>query len=269
MIQYPKYCLVWDTVPKYYLVWDTGPKIQYPGLVWDDTVSKIPSGLGWYSTQNTDWFGMIQYPKYCLVWDDTVPKNTVWFRMIQYPNYCLVWDTVPEILSSLGWYSTQNTVWFGIAQYTPYCLIWDCTVCTILIWTVYIILSDTGLYSTHHADIKLYSMHHTVWFGLYHMYHNLWFGIVQHALCWFGIVQYAPYCLIWVCMVCIVLSDLGLYAMHHTVWFGIVQYAPYCLILDDTGSKLWVWKLKGYIRTCEVNPSGIFHNLFNVFSSLS
>jgi len=161
-------------------------------------------------------------------------------------------------------------------QYTKYCLIWDCTIYTILSdlglysmhptdlnCTVYTILSDLGLYTTHHTDIKLYSMHHTIRFGLYHMYHTLWFGIVQHASCWFGIVQYPPYCPIWVCMVCIVLFDLGLYAMHHTVWFGIVQCPPYCLIWDDKGSKLWVWKLKGYIRTCEANPLGIFHNFYS------
>ena len=158
--------------------------------------------------------------------------------MILYTKYCLIWDcTIYTILSDLGLYSMHHTD---------------------LNCTVYTILSNLGLYTAHHTVIKLYSMHHTILFGLYHMYHTLWFGIVQHASCWFGIVQYAPYCLIWVCMVCIILFDLGLYAMHHTVWFGIVQYPPHCLIWDDKGSKLWVWKLKGYIRTCEANPLGIF-----------
>ena len=189
MIQYPKYCLVWDTVPKYYLVWDTGPKIQYPGLVWDDTVSKIPSGLGWYSTQNTDWFGMIQYPKYCLIWDCTI------YTILSDLGLYSMHHTDLNCIHYTVWYGTVQyaSCWYQIVQYAPYRLIWtvpyvpqsmiwDCTACIMLIWdcTVCTILSDLGLYGVHRTV-------------------------------WFGIVCYASYCLIWDCTVCTILSDFGWY----------------------------------------------------------
>ena len=140
-----QYCLLWDNAvqydPKYYLVWVTVPKIL-SSLGWYSTQNL--SGLRSYSTQNTVWFGMIQYPNYCLVWDDTVPKilfgfrwygtqttvwfgiqyqNTVYFRMIQYP----------KILFGFRWYSTQTTVWFGI-KYQKYCLVRDDTVRQNTVW---------------------------------------------------------------------------------------------------------------------------------------